>query len=294
MGLDLRLDDNCAVEKLPLAGWTANRRSCVPLALGDDADTVMLIERAYCPIERGDPIAQVASQAKQIESRFESQWSRARLSGPSATTDRGLSAVCQVRLSEPYPVVHRPVGMNDLQVHLRPFCADDVDLLHEAVAESIAEIAPWMAWCHAEYGRDDSAAWVASRDADWSNGVEYSFVIEDAGGTLLGGCGLNRIDVPNQCANIGYWVRTSATGRGVATAATRQLCAIAFDEFDLHRLEIMASVDNRASQRVAEKIGAVREGILRRRLLVRGERQDVVLYSIIEQPPPENLRPGQS
>jgi len=145
----------------------------------------------------------------------------------------------------------------------------------------VAEISAWMDWCHAAYSIKDAEAWVATRDDAWSAATEYSFAIEDPSGRFLGGCGLNRIDAVNQTANIGYWVRTSAAGRGVATEAVGQLVCFALGEPTFHRLEILAAVGNRASQRVAEKLGAAREGVLRERLRVRGERQDAVLFSIL-------------
>jgi len=43
----------------------------------------------------------------------------------------------------------------------------------------------------------------------------------------------------------------------------------------------LAATGNHASQRVAEKAGAVREGVLRKRLLVKGQTQDAVLYSLV-------------
>lgn len=82
-------------------------------------------------------------------------------------------------------------------------------------------------------------------------------------------------------ANLGYWVRTSAAGRGVATGATRAVARFGFEQIGLKRIEIVAAVNNLSSQRVAEKAGAVREGVLRKRLLIRGESHDAVLFSLV-------------
>jgi RimJ/RimL family protein N-acetyltransferase len=139
-----------------------------------------------------------------------------------------------------------------------------------------------MAWCHAGYSRDDAAAWIAASEPVWRERHEYSFAIEDDQGALLGGCGLNRIEPFSGTANLGYWVRTSATGRGIATAAVLELCQFAFSVTDLYRLEIIAAVNNLASQRVAEKAGAIREGILRQRSLVAGGRQNSIIYSVLK------------
>ncbi|GAI57617.1 unnamed protein product, partial [marine sediment metagenome] len=99
------------------------------------------------------------------------------------------------------------------------------------------------------------------------------------------GCGLNHIDYKNRIANIGYWVRTSRTKRDVASAAVRLLAQFGFKKLKLNRIEVKAAVGNKASQRVAEKIGAKREGILRNRMVVRDRVYDMVMFSLI----PEDL-----
>jgi len=98
---------------------------------------------------------------------------------------------------------------------------------------------------------------------------------------FLGGCGLNYLDRFNRRANLGYWVRASETGRGVATRAVRLLIDWAARETDLDRLEIVVALDNNASLRVAEKAGAVREGVLRHRLWIHGVAHDAAVFSIL-------------
>ena len=167
-------------------------------------------------------------------------------------------------------------------LHLRLYGLDDVDALYDAVHESWPELSCWLPWCHAEYDRDESVAWIESREAAWVNGEEYSFVIADpATGRLMGGCALNQFDHMRRRANLGYWVRSSETGRGLATAATLLLARFGFEELRLERIEIVAATGNKASQRVAEKAGALREGIARRRLRVHGVQHDAVCYSLV-------------
>jgi RimJ/RimL family protein N-acetyltransferase len=92
---------------------------------------------------------------------------------------------------------------------------------------------------------------------------------------------LNKIDKPHLRANLGYWVRTSATRRGFATAAARLLARFGVEHLNLDRIEIVAAVDNIASQRVAEKLGAVREGVARHRLRIHDVPYDAVVYSLL-------------
>lgn len=60
---------------------------------------------------------------------------------------------------------------------------------------------------------------------------------------------------------MGYWVRTSQTRRGIATAAVRLIARFGFEDLGLRRLELLIATDNFASRRVAEKVGARLEGI---------------------------------
>jgi RimJ/RimL family protein N-acetyltransferase len=125
-----------------------------------------------------------------------------------------------------------------------------------------------------------------SRDEAWAKGTDYAFAICDAqAGTFLGSVGLNKIDYVNRVTNLGYWVRTGSTRRGVATNATRLLAWWSFNALGLQRVEIVASVENLASLRVALKAGARREGIMRRALWLDDRAHDAVLTALV----PEDL-----
>jgi len=115
-------------------------------------------------------------------------------------------------------------------------------------------------------------------------GTEYNFAISNHSEPLyLGGCGLNVIDRDCGVANLGYWVRTSQTNRGIATSATLLLAQFAFNELNLNRVELTVALDNQASLRVAEKAGATREGILRNRVIKKHTPSDAVVFSFIPQ-----------
>ena len=172
--------------------------------------------------------------------------------------------------------------LDDGVVLLRPPTEGDIDEIFAAVRESLAEVGPWTAWCHPDYQRVETAEWVRSTEQAWANETEYPFAIFDcASGRLLGTCGLNAVDRLNRWANLGYWVRTTATRRGVATRAAELVAAFAFRELALDRVEILAATGNEPSQRVAVNVGAVREGVLRRRLRVGENSHDAVVFSLI-------------
>jgi ribosomal-protein-serine acetyltransferase len=166
---------------------------------------------------------------------------------------------------------------------LRAYEPDDAGALREAVRESVAEVFPWLAWCHAQYSMAEAVEWIRSRRQLAAEGREYTFAIVGDSGRFLGGCGINQINRIHKFGNLGYWVRSSATGRGVASEAVRQLADFAFQSTDLVRLEIVCAVGNERSQRVAVRAGAVREGLLRRRLVLHGQPVDAVMYSLVRE-----------
>ena len=164
---------------------------------------------------------------------------------------------------------------------IRPYEAEDAQALWQAVRESVDEAHPWLPWCHAGYSMAEATEWTSSRAGLAAEGREYSFAIVGPDGRFLGGCGINQVNRLHQFGNLGYWVRTSATGHGVAREAIRQLADFAFRNTELVRLEVVCAVDNIRSQRAAEGAEALREGVLRSRLMLHGKPVDAVMYSLI-------------
>lgn len=168
-------------------------------------------------------------------------------------------------------------------ISLRPYRIEDAPALHEAALSSMAEIRPFLPWCHPDLTIEEIRAWIEAQVQAFEARTAFEFAILGEDVRYLGGCGLNQIDSVYRRANLGYWVRTSATRRGVATAAVRQLVRWGFENTDLIRLEVVVSTKNVASLRTAEKAGAVREGVLRKRLLLHGLPHDAVVFSFIRE-----------
>ncbi len=165
---------------------------------------------------------------------------------------------------------------------IRTFRAEDVEALYEAVIESIKEISPWMPWCHENYSMEESANYVLSREEAWRKEEDYSFAICDAEtGLFFGVTSLNQFNRFYQFCSLGYWVRTSAAGRGVASRSARRVAQFGLQELELQRIQIVMDVENVASRRAAEKSGAKYEGILRKRLLVHKQPRDAFMYSLV-------------
>ena len=165
---------------------------------------------------------------------------------------------------------------------MRRFHVRDAEELFTAVHESLNELKPWMSWAHDRYSLDEAKDFIRITRSRWDEGTLFAFVITDAqSGVVLGGCSLSHIHPVYHLCNLGYWVRTSRRGEGIAVRATRLAARYAFEKIGLVRVEVVMAVDNTASRRVAEKAGAHYEGILRNRMVVGKDIYDAHMYSLI-------------
>ena len=174
------------------------------------------------------------------------------------------------------------VVLTDGNISLRTYRKSDAEELYKSILESLAELSPWLEFAHNDYSIKETRQWLKTLPGHWKKGTAYGFCITDTkDGSMLGGCGLNLIDTDMKRANLGYWVKTSHTSRGVATAATLLLAKWGLEELKLNRIEILVATSNKPSLRVAEKVGAHREGVLRSRYTVRDIIYDAVMFSFV-------------
>jgi ribosomal-protein-serine acetyltransferase len=183
-------------------------------------------------------------------------------------------------------VVRRPQDflLSDGNIGLRQFTLEDVPVLFNAIRESMTQLSDWMIWAHPDYSREDTQSFVLKCGPGWEKGEQYSFAIVDVDdGEFLGSVGLSAVNRAHGFANLGYWVHTRKTRHGVATSATRMAARFSFETLKLNRVELLVPSANVASQRVAEKAGAKREGLLRKRLQLNGIAHDAFVYSFVQE-----------
>jgi RimJ/RimL family protein N-acetyltransferase len=177
-----------------------------------------------------------------------------------------------------------PRSLEDGGVRIRAPEPADAAAVLAAVDASRPELEAWMPWCTPAYDLDDARAWIAGASVDRA---ARPFVIETPGdGLLVGATGLDVVDSLDHAWKLGYWVRSDRTGRGIARRAAHLAARFAFEQLDAQRLDVLVAPDNHRSLAVAEALGARREGLLRRRFLLRGRRHDAVILGLL----PEELR----
>jgi len=164
--------------------------------------------------------------------------------------------------------------LRDGDLVLRPWVEDDVDALVAGCNDP--EIARWIPTIPHPYTREDAFAFIRGEVLP----EQQAFAIE-LGGRVVGGIGMGSNSHAYR-ATMGYWVAASARGQGVCTRALLVLARHALEELELQRIDLVTDPDNRASQRVAEKVGFQREGVLRAHLRhPDGRVRDSVTFSLL-------------
>jgi [ribosomal protein S5]-alanine N-acetyltransferase len=102
---------------------------------------------------------------------------------------------------------------------------------------------------------------------------------EDA--DLIGMCSFHLLDVQCRRAELGYSLVVSAWGRGYANEAVAALLDWGFGHLELNRVEADIDPRNAASARALERLGFTREGHLRERWIVAGEKSDSLIYGLL-------------
>jgi len=173
-----------------------------------------------------------------------------------------------------------PVELIDDDIILRPFRFEDSKQLYQAVHESLKELNPWMSWANETYTEAAAREYIAITRARWEERTLFAFAITRSD-EILGGCTLSSIHAVYQYCNLGYWVRRTRHGQGIAGRAAKLAARFAFEKVGLVRVEIVIAVGNQASLRVAEKVGAHYEGVLLNRMVVGRSIYDAHMYSLL-------------
>lgn len=176
--------------------------------------------------------------------------------------------------------MHSAVELVDDDIVLRPFGVEDARQLYEAVHESVKQLRPWMAWANDAYTEATAREYIAITRARWEERTLYAFAVT-RNDEILGGCTLSSIHSVYRYCNLGYWVRRSCHGQGIAGRAAKLAARFSFEKVGLVRVEIVVAVGNTASMRVAEKLGAHYEAVLLNRMVLGQSVQDAHMYSLL-------------
>ena len=138
----------------------------------------------------------------------------------------------------------------------------------------------WMFWVGDDYSLAEAEQHIslAQEKFDANNGFEAGIWFK---GQLAGCVRYNYIDWTHKNTELGYWLGAAFSGYGLVTKACRVLIEHAFTDLGLHRVEIRCMGENIKSRRIAERLGFVREGVLRQVRWRRDHFEDHVVYGML-------------
>lgn len=161
-------------------------------------------------------------------------------------------------------------------VHIQRVGTKHAGSLCEAGQAAIHHVRPWMGTglCPVTPAAARQCIDTFQQQRTSGYGIAYLLLQEQM---CLGMGLINYIHPTHKTANLGYWIRPEACGQGLAIGLCQSLQKLAFTQMGLERLELLIEPNNKASLRVAAKLGAEKEGLCRRRIFGR----DALLYSLL-------------
>lgn len=156
----------------------------------------------------------------------------------------------------------RPLETARLLLH--PLDATDTRDLWAAVDVSRKDLEPWLPWVPFNTDLDSSGRYAEASASDWDAARACRFSIRDKQTRrFLGVIGLESFAHLHESVELGYWLRTDSTGRGLMTEAGRSVLDWAFGSVNAHRVRVAAATDNHPSLAVIGRLGFRFEGIAR-------------------------------
>lgn len=159
---------------------------------------------------------------------------------------------------------------------LEPEDADEVFSLVDGDRERLRE---WMPWVDSTASPADTRAFIESARASQTDLDGLGIYVD---GAYAGGIGL-RVQPLNRHGEIGYWIGSAWEGRGLVTRACRALIRHAFDELNVHSVEIRVAPHNVRSRAIPERLGFTQEGVQREAGRTDGQGfVDLIVYGILD------------
>ena len=167
---------------------------------------------------------------------------------------------------------------------LRRFTRRDAATMDDAIRASLTDLNQWLPWARMDYTTGDTTSFIRESIQAWKEdrAWDYSIRLRTDPGRHLGNVSLWTVSKLGKIVEIGYWIHSDETSKGICTEAVDRILEEAFDALGYHKAVLRIAVGNNASDRIAEKLGFTKEGVLREELLIRGNWVDHTLWSLLD------------
>ncbi len=156
---------------------------------------------------------------------------------------------------------------------------DLTDLMAVNGDDLVTRHLPYATW----QSMADAQAWFERMQRLQAPGTaQQCVVIRKEDHRVIGSCLLFRYEEGSARAELGYVLGRAHWGQGLMREALSGLIAHAFSDLALRRLEAEVNPANHASVKLLERLGFVREGLLRKRWVAKGEAYDVEIFGLLK------------
>ncbi len=139
---------------------------------------------------------------------------------------------------------------------------DHCQSLYELTESNRNHLREWLPWLDQIKSSNDTKKFIEATIKERSSGGAPNFAIQ-YNDRVCGVVGFHKIDKQHRIGAIGYWLDQDCTGKGIVTAAVREVIKMGFSEFNLNKIEIRCAENNLASRAIAERLGFKYEATLR-------------------------------
>jgi len=179
-------------------------------------------------------------------------------------------------------VISKPVYRIETErLVIRCWDPKDAALMQEAAAASKEHLLPFMPWAADEPQTVQQKVELARRFRglfDRSEDYVYG-IFDQTESRALGGTGLHT-RLNGNALEIGYWIRQDVSKQGYVTESTAALTKVAFELYQVDRMEIHCSVENLASAAIPRKLGYTHEATRRRLGYANGKSSDSMIWTL--------------
>ncbi|MCK8607414.1 GNAT family N-acetyltransferase [Apilactobacillus ozensis] len=171
--------------------------------------------------------------------------------------------------------------VNNQKVKLEATSENHAKDLYEAIDNDRQNMRKWLPWVDDMQSVEDEQDFIqyATVEMEKQKLLMLTIMVNNQPAGLID---LHSISNVSKHASVGYWLSSNFQGHGITTKALENITKIGFDVLELHKIIVLAAVDNSKSKAVPERLGFKHEATLSQHILVRDKFMDVDLYSKIK------------
>ncbi len=178
------------------------------------------------------------------------------------------------------PIINRTEIIVDKEILLRIVEQEDAELIFKTIDNERNYLKEWLPFVEETHDISYTKTFIDHAIAAESHDLTFTISYQNQ---FVGIIGLKDTDMGNQKTEIGYWISEKFQHKGIITLSCKSLINYAFDEINIHRIQLKVATNNLKSQAVAARLGFIFEGIERDGELHSSGFVDLKVYSLLKE-----------